>query len=312
LRILFLGTPNIAAEHLIALSKDQSHSVVGVITQPDKPQGRGLALGKPPVKTTAETLGIGPILQPESLKNPEIAQACAALHPDIGIVVAYGKIIPPSILLIPKFGFINAHFSLLPQLRGASPIESAILHGLAQTGVTIFKLNEKMDEGPIIKQAGGDIAPTETTPQLRHKLTALSIALIQKSLATIAENPNAGIPQNHSQATYCKPILKEAGQISWEDAAAVAERKVRAFIEWPKAYGHILGKRVIVLKAQALPENSNTAKTGAVTRVEQGRGFVIKCKEGSLLIEEVHPEGKKAMKALDFLRGIPGGWNKSE
>lgn len=304
MRLVFFGTPGLAVHYLIELTQDPRQVIAGIVTQPDKPKGRGLTIWPCAVKEAAGKLNIPVLLQPENLKNADFVRAFKNTRCDLGVVVAFGRIIPKEILSLPRHGLINVHFSLLPQLRGPSPVETSILWGLEKTGVTIFWITEKMDAGPIISQEALPINPQETAPQLRLRLIPLGMRLLKEALEKIPLGRAPRQTQEEAQASYSKIIKKEDGFVSWESPASEIERKIRAFVEWPKAQAQLFGKNVAILEASVHQDTATDKKTGEIIGIEKARGFVIKCKEGSLLIERVHPEGKKPMLALDFLRGI--------
>lgn len=249
LRLVFLGSPACALPTLKALLASP-HSIELIITQPDKPSGRGRRLQPPPVKIFAEENGL-PVYQTKRIRKDEQARLLLEkIKPDVGVVVAFGQIIPPSILDIPPYGFLNVHFSLLPHYRGASPVAHALLNGEEKTGITIFRLNEKMDEGDILTRREVEILPDETAGELEARLAEIGAELLLETLAKIDEIPPQ--PQDHSQATYAPLLNKEDGLINWEATAREIYNRIRAFNPWPSAYTFFRGERVKLLRAKVV------------------------------------------------------------
>lgn len=282
IRIVFFGTPELSLPTLATLI--EHYTVVGVVTQPDKPVGRKQVLTPPPVKLLAQQYGI-PVFQPTSLRQTKESgriffEAFKALDAEIAIVIAYGKIIPKEMLDLPTYGFINIHVSLLPLLRGASPIQSAILQGLPTTGVTIMRMDEGMDTGPVLSQREVTIDRQETSVTLHDKLKTVGAKLLVETLAKYLTGELQPQQQDDAQATYCKLIEKTDGEIDWATSAVDIDRKIRAFTPWPGAYTFCNTKRVKILQAHL----SETAPQ-------------------TLIIDQVQPEGKKPMSYADFLRG---------
>lgn len=230
MRILFLGTAELACPCLEALA---GQDIVGVITQPDRPKGRSLQLAPPPVKVTAGKLNL-PVTQPEKIRDA--VEEIRALRPALIVVVAYGQILPPAILAIPGQGCINVHTSLLPRWRGASPIQSAILAGDSETGVTTMYMDEKMDHGDIILQRREPIRPDDTSATLHDRLAQLGAGLLAETVALIAAGKAPRRPQDETQVTSARKFTKEDGRIDWTKPAAEIERQIRAFNPWPGAF----------------------------------------------------------------------------
>lgn len=275
-RIIFMGTPGYAARYLEGLIA-AGLSPIAVVTQPDRPAHRTQIIEPTPVKKIAVAHAI-PVLQPEDIRDAEWTDKITALNPDLIVVVAFGQIIPQSILDIPPKGCINVHPSLLPRNRGATPWQEALLQGDTTTGVTIMLMDEKMDHGPILAQKECAITPYETTPSLEDKTAEIGIPLL---IATI-EKWFAGIGtpavQDHSQATYSRLLKKDSGRIDWSKSAIETERMVRALNPWPGTWTEWNDKRIKILRAHI----DNT---------------------GSLIIDELQPEGKKVMSATTFRNG---------
>ena len=234
MRLLFLGSPDFAVPSLKALF-DSKHTIVGVITQPDKPSGRGSQMQETPVKLFAKQHQI-PVFTPDSCKTEEAKALFKSLNFDLGVVVAYGNILPQAILDIPPKGFINAHGSLLPKYRGAAPIMAPILNGDSHSGISIQKMVKKVDAGDVIASRSIPLEPTETTETLHDKLSILSADLLLEVCNLIENNQATFTPQNESEATFVGKLNKEMGKINWSEPAIVIERKIRAFSPWPGTY----------------------------------------------------------------------------
>lgn len=301
MRILFFGTPQVAAEHLRVILKNTAHQVVGAVTRPDAPKGRGQQVQASPVKEFAQNHGLA-VFAPQRLAGPEILNPWIQLAPDLGVVIAYGKILSPALLAIPKLGFINVHFSLLPKLRGASPVEHALLEGLSQTGVTTFWLDQGMDTGLLIQQRSLEIQKNETAPELLKRLSTLGQALLMESLDLIQQGKAPRSAQDSSQATYTKLITKEDGKINWQEPAALIERKIRAFSFWPKTWTLAQGRRLQVLQASLKTSGAEGLTPGQIVPAPPSKGFFVKCGEGELFIERVRPEGGRDMAAGQWLQ----------
>ncbi|MDR7523646.1 MAG: methionyl-tRNA formyltransferase, partial [Armatimonadota bacterium] len=233
LRVVFLGTPAFAIPSLRTLAR--TTSVVAVVTQPDRPAGRGRTLTPPPVAVAARALGL-PVWQPESLRGAAVQADLAAVRPDLLVTVAYGKIIPPAVLALPPLGAVNLHPSLLPAYRGASPIQRAIADGETVTGVTVMYVSEDLDAGDIVLQREVPIAPEETAGDLEARLAEEGAALLAEAVALIAQGRAPRRPQDHTRATYTKKLAKSDGEIAWGRPAHEIVNHVRAMNPWPCAY----------------------------------------------------------------------------
>ena len=290
MRLVFMGSAELACPCLEAVARMPGHTVAGVVTQPDKPKGRALQLAPPPVKVTAQHLGL-PVIQPVKIRDA-VAEL-AAWRPDLIVVVAYGQLLPPVILDLPARGCLNVHTSLLPRWRGASPIQHAILAGDAETGVTTMFLNERMDAGDIILQRATPIGPAETSGQLHDRLAHLGAALLVETLALPVFPRRA---QEESRVTLAKKLAKEDGVVDWTRPAVEIERWIRAFDPWPGSHT-FAGAELLKLWR------------GEVTA--QGRGLpgtvnadlVVTTGAGGLRLLEVQPAGGRRMSAAEFLRG---------
>ncbi len=301
MRLGFFGTPAVAAQYLAALW--ERHTIVGVVTQPDRARGRS---GEPPPSPVQQLLGdrAVAVLQPA---RGECPQACARLQaerPDLCVVVAFGQKLPCGVIECLTDRCINVHYSLLPALRGAAPVQHAILQGLAQTGVTIQHVAPGLDEGDIILQRSLDILPEDTCGSLTARLTPVGVELLLVALDALAAGTAPRTPQDHSQATPAPSIRKADGNINWCEPAELIARKVRAYNPWPGAMTHLGKGPVKVLRARAASEHAGQeGQCGRVVEASVQAGLAIACGRGRLWLEEVQAAGKKPMAATEFLRG---------
>lgn len=301
MKIVFFGTPHAAIPSLRKIL-EAGHSVELVISQQDKPTGRGRKLRPSAVKSFATAHRI-PCYEPLRIrKDAEALTRIETIHPDLNVVVAYGQIIPSSIIYLPRYNSLNVHFSLLPKYRGASPVQWALLRGETKTGVTIFELNERMDEGDILSQEEVEIHPWESAGGLESRLAQIGAALLIKTIEEIeAIQPS---PQDHSQATYAPKLRKEDGKIAWQKNALHIERQVRAFNPWPSAFAFLGEKRIKILRGRQGAAGIETPSIPGEIHNIGKEGIEVICGEGSLfLIEELQPEGKKPMPAFSFSLG---------
>lgn len=307
MKILFLGTPEFA---IPSLQKINDHfEIVGVVTQPDKPQGRHLKLTPPPIKVEAEKIGIS-VFQPEKINTPEWIEKLTELQPDLGVVVAYGKILKEEILNIPKTKlFINLHPSLLPRWRGPSPIQTAIIEGDEETGVTIMKITEKMDAGDILLQKKIPIDPDETAGELSKKLSIEGAELLLESIKLIESGRAVFTPQDESKATYCEKIEKHHGIIDWSWSAQKIHNLVRGCIPWPVAYTNFKGEVIRILKtkiilSKELTNDYSHTEPGTVVDVCKEYG-VIKTGNGLIGICVLQAPGRKPLPFSEYIKGKP-------
>jgi methionyl-tRNA formyltransferase len=297
LRIVFAGTPEFAVPSLVAAA--QRNEVVAVYTQPDRPAGRGRALTPSPVKREALKRGL-PVLQPESLKTELARDALRALQPDLMVVVAYGLLLPQSILDIPRHGCWNVHASLLPRWRGAAPIQRAIEAGDTKTGACLMQMEKGLDTGPVLLHQSIDIAPDETAGQLHDRLAQLGAQTLADGLGLL----RAGMrpvpqPQPAEGATYARKLEKSEARLDWSQPAEVLARKVRAFDPWPIAEAELAGENVRVHRAHAV-EGDGSATPGTVLRATRD-GIDIACGEGALRLQMLQRAGGRAITAADYL-----------
>lgn len=277
-------------------------SVELIITQPDRPSGRGRKAATSVIKEYAVHAGL-PYLQPTRIrKDPAALETLKSIKPDLNVVVAYGQIMPAAIIYLPRHNSINLHFSMLPLYRGASPIQWAILNGEESTGITIFELDEKMDEGPLLMQKQVPIFPDENAQELEDRLSCLGADLLIESIREIEKIQP--INQDHSLATYAPLIKKEDGEVHWEKPAIFLERQVRAFFPWPSSYTFFNHRRIKLIKAKSVKEHSYTDKTpGTILGIHKD-GIDVGCGEQTVFrIQELQPENKQAMTAHAFSLG---------
>lgn len=297
LRIVFAGTPDFAVPSLVAAA--QRNEVVAVYTQPDRPAGRGRALTSSPVKVAALERGI-PVLQPESLKTELQRDALRALQPDIMVVVAYGLLLPQSILDIPRFGCWNVHASLLPRWRGAAPIQRAIEAGDAETGACLMQMEKGLDTGPVLLQQRIAIGPDETANQLHDRLAKLGAQVLADGLGLL----RAGMkpvpkPQSAEGATYARKLEKGEARLDWSQPAEVLARKVRAFDPWPIAEGELAGEVVRIHRASPVEGDANAAPGTVLAATRDG--IDVACSEGALRLRVLQRAGGRAISAADYL-----------
>jgi len=298
-RIVFFGTPAFAVPSLQALC-DGPDTVVGVVCQPDRPAGRGQKVQASPVKQLALERSIE-VAQPTKLKSGDFPAQLAAWSADLGVVAAYGRILPLPLLTTPRLGCINVHASLLPKYRGAAPIQWAVLRGETETGVTIMQMNERMDEGDVLLQRPTPIGHDETYGALQERLAEIGAAALTDALDALAAGTLVATPQHHAEATLAPLIRKEQGAIDWSGAAEGIARAVRGFNPWPSAYTTLSGKRLKLHRAHAVEQRS-TAAAGTVVGVVGG-SIHVATGAGVLVIEELQLEGRSALGAAAFVRG---------
>lgn len=298
-KIIFLGTPNFAIPSLQALIKANLKPFL-VVTQPDKPVGRNQRLTPPPIKEFALKYEIK-IVQPMNKK--ELIKIFNSFDVDVCILVAYGMIIPKEILSKPKFGFLNVHPSLLPKYRGPSPIQFALLNRETITGVTIMKLDDKMDTGPILKQQETLITPEDTAESLHNKLSSLGADLLIRVLPDYLQNKIKLIPQNDSMATYSKIIKREDGRINWSKSTEEITGQFKAFSPWPGVFTYLGDKRLKITNLQPLEGVIEDKLVFGEVFLSPAKELAVRCKNGAVLLKSVWLEGKKEVLAKDFLIG---------
>ncbi len=300
-RIVFFGTPEFAVPSLQALLA-HGERVVGVVTQPDKPAGRGRHPAAPAVKVLAMEHGL-PLTQPEKVRNnADFLALLRSWQPDVIVVVAYGKILPREILEVPPHGCINVHASLLPRYRGAAPIQWALIRGEKETGITIMLMNEEMDAGPVLLQCPVTIGPDETFGELQQRLAHLGARCLLEALRKWQAGVLTPQPQDGAQATFAPPISKELGEINWAQPAETIACLVRGLSPSPGAYFFFEGRRVKVYRAYELPMQPQTAPPGTVLRVEPQ--LEVACQSGVLVLCEIQLEGRRKATGSEVARGL--------
>lgn len=308
MRVVFMGTPALAArilERMIAAS-GRDFLVAAVVTRPDQPRNRGLKLEPSEVATVAARHQL-PTLKPIKIRTPGFLAELQSFAPDLLVVAAYGRILPNAILAAPRVMPLNVHASLLPRHRGAAPIEGAILAGDRESGVTIMRVVERMDAGPILLQRSMPLAADETQGSLKDKLAELGAAALLETLAILRHGPLPEIPQDETLATYTAPIKKEDSIIDWSADAARIERMTRAFDPWPVARTTLAGAELMVWRARVVADAAlagsaePAAPPGAIIRLKPEP--IVKCATGALALLEVQAAGRRRMAAADFFRG---------
>ncbi len=316
--VIFFGTSDFAVPALKKLAFDSNYQIKAVITQPDKPAGRKQKLSASPVKIEAEKLGLK-VIQPPHLTSPTRGEEKGGLFPpldgegeggvDIFIVASYGKIIPKSILKIPKYGVLNIHPSLLPKYRGPSPIQAAILNGDDETGVTIMKLDEEMDHGPVVASSKFKVDNSEHGyKKLHDELADMGAGLLVKILPEYISGKTKPVPQDHSKATFTKIITKTDGRIDWKKSAEEIDRQIRAYESWPVAWTTLDGKRLKIFEAAPadIPAEARTPSLiPGMIRDDNGPVFAF-CRKSAIEIKTLQFEGAKKIPAREFANGYRG------
>jgi methionyl-tRNA formyltransferase len=301
LRIAFAGTPQFALPALRVLLAS-AHRVVGVLTQPDRPAGRGRELRASPIKLLAQEAG-RPLAQPASLKTPEGRAALAAWAPDLLVVVAYGLILPPAVLALPRLGCVNIHGSLLPRWRGAAPIQRAILAGDAETGVTIMQLDAGLDTGPMLLERRRPIHSHDTAGDLHDVLSELGAAALAEAVEGLAAGTLKSRPQPADGATYAPKIEKSEARIDWSASVSALDRQVRAFNPWPMAETSFAGESLKVLRARVAEQPASDVSPGTVLGIADD-GLRVACGDGVLAVRELQRAGKRPVSARDFANAV--------
>lgn len=302
MKIIFMGTPDFAVGTLRSLA-EAGHEITLVVSQPDKPKGRGHAMVPTPVKVVAEELGI-PVFQPVKIR--EAKDVLEKTEADVCVVAAFGQIIPASILHMKKYGCINVHASLLPKYRGASPIQWAVINGDEETGITTMQMAAGMDTGDILETAVIKLDKKETGGSLFDRLSLMGGDLILSTLDKLEAGTIQAVPQDDAQATYVKKIPKSMGEIDWTMSAVAIERLVRGLNPWPSAYTHWNGKMLKIWEAEVLPQSADAKKGEPAEVLEADHDtLTIQTGDGVLKICSLQLEGKKRMDVASFLRGYP-------
>jgi methionyl-tRNA formyltransferase len=299
-KIVFMGTPDFAAESLKRLY-DGGWDVIAVFTQPDRPSGRGMKLTPPPVKAAA--MGKSPVYQPDTLRGGEAEAVLRDLAPDIIVVVAYGRLLPPEILALPRLGCVNIHASLLPRYRGAAPIQRAVLNGETVTGVTSMYMAPELDAGDIILAKSAEVGESETSGELFARLAPLGAELLSETLDLIERGKAPRTPQNHAEASFAPPLTKELSPIDWHMPPGKILNQIRALNPWPVAKTTLRGIDYKIFSAKA-GAGVPSALPGEI--VSAGKdGIEVACSGGSVIVTELAAANGKRMPAAEYLRGHP-------
>lgn len=302
----FFGTPEFAVPVLTALSQTPGVAISLVVSRPDRPVGRKQILTPPPVAIEAREHGL-PLAQPAIVRgNAPFLELLRRAAPDVIVVVAYGKILPPEILAIPPLGGVNVHASLLPRFRGASPVQAAILAGDSETGISIMRMTEGLDEGPVYRTERQPIHPADTGATLTHRLAQSGARLLVESLPLIARGQVAAKPQE-GEPVYCRVIRKEDGRIDWNRNADEIARRRRAYTPWPGIFTFLDGERIRILEAEAGGEEHCGAQPGTIRPEPDGRFVVVAGAATSLRPLHLQREGKTPVTAGEFFRGLSAG-----
>ena len=299
MKILFMGTPDFAVFSLKALIA-AGHEICGVVTQPDKPKGRGYVLTPPPVKVVAEQAGI-PVYQPQTLRDEAFADLLSTLDPEICVVVAYGKILPLNVLEYPKFGCVNVHGSLLPEYRGAAPMQRAIIDGKKVTGVTTMYMAEGLDTGDMLLKDEIEILENDNFEDIHDKLGQCGAALIVRTLAGLAKGSIERQKQDDSAATYAAKITKDVCLVDFSKSAEEVHNLIRGLSPIPLSFTHTPDGKLLKITKSILCRDAKGGVAGEVLSTDGG--ITVACGSGAVTLLGVVPEGKKAMSAADFIRG---------
>lgn len=300
MRVLFWGTPTFAVPTLRALT-EEGHEVVGVVTRPDRPAGRGRKLTPSPVKEAAADDGL-PVLTPDRPRGEAFLRDIRAMGADISVVVAYGHILSRAVLDVPRFGSLNVHASLLPALRGAAPIHWAIIRDHRESGVTVMRMVEEMDAGPILLQEKEPIGPRETMTELATRLSEVGAVALVEALALLSVGASEERDQDHDRATYAPKVNRETARVDWSRPAPEVANLIRGMDEWPGAWSRLSGEPVKLYRPGAAREDLS-GPPGTVLRADPDDALVIATGQGGLEVDDVQPPGKRRMKAADWMRG---------
>ena len=300
MKIIFMGTPDFAVSSFRKIAAS-GKNIIAVVTQPDRPKGRGQAVVSPPMKNEALRHGI-PVFQPEKVREMEFQGSLRDLAPDMIVVVAFGQIIPKSILDLPRLGCVNLHASLLPKYRGAAPIEYAIMKGEARTGNTTMLMDVGLDTGDILLQEEMDIPPEADALFLYKKLSEDGADLLLKTVEGLEKGVLQPLPQNNAEATFAPRLKKEDGLIRWDRENSEIVNQVRGLATWPVAYAFLGGTRIKIWKAEISPLSLKQEPPGKIVGVDH-RGIHVSSAKGGVLLKEIQVEGKKRMAAHQFLQG---------
>lgn len=308
-KLLFMGTPDFSAP-ILRMLHEEGYSIVGVVTQPDRPVGRKRVLTPPPVKAEALRLGL-PVIQPEKLKGSAELEEIKALAPDLIVTAAFGQILPKELLDVPRLGCINVHASLLPAYRGGAPIHQAVMDGCTETGVTIMYMVQKLDAGDIISQATEPILPTDDTGIMFEKLSRTGEILLKETLPSILEGTNTRIPQDEKLVTFARNISREQERIDWTRPGVDIHNQVRGLSPWPTAYTTFGDENVKIWKTEAIATEEE-GKPGEIIELTKEHILVKSGDQTAVAITELQPSGKKRMTSSVFLNGTGSQWKKGD
>ncbi len=309
MRVIFMGTPDFAVPSLQAITASR-HQVLGVVTRPDRPRGRGRQTAPPPVKVAAGELGLT-VWQPEKVNDPAFIAQLRGLKPEVAVVVAYGQLLKKELLELPARGCVNVHASLLPRYRGAAPIHRVVLNGEMETGITTMYMAETLDTGDMILQSPLTISATATTGSVHDRLSDLGAGMIVETLDLIAAGQAPRRPQDNNLATYAPPLTRADEEISWVQPAGMIYNQIRGLNPWPVAYTIWNDQPLKIWSAEFFSQPGEqpnlvaqtVAAPGTVREIIKGRGFVVETTGGRLLVTAVQPPGKRMMTADEFCRG---------
>lgn len=300
LRIVFFGTPEFAVPTLRCLL-DSSHPVVAVVTQPDRPRGRGQRVSDSPVKALAQTRGL-PVFQPTRLRDPLFAETLRGLNPDLGVVAAYGKLLPEETLAVPRHGMINVHASLLPKYRGAAPVHRAVIDGETETGVTIMRVEQMLDSGPMMAKVKRPIGPDETSDVVERDLAEMGARLLVDVVDRIAAGTQQEELQDFMVCSYAPRLTKEEGLIDWSLPASYIHNRVRGLYPWPHAYTYLDATRLIVLVTH-IDNTPADAPPGTIVAAARDDLQIATGHGGRIAIDRLQLEGGRPLAAREFLAG---------
>jgi methionyl-tRNA formyltransferase len=304
LRVVFFGTPEFAVPTFDALLRSR-HTIVGVVTQPDRPRGRGQKTSAAPIKARALMEGL-PVLQPERLKDPAFLERLAALGADLGVVAAYGKILTDAVLATPALGLVNVHASLLPRYRGAAPVHRAVIAGERETGVTIMRVVKALDAGPMLSSVRRPIGAEDTSDEVERDLSRLGASLLVSAIDDLASGRSHETPQDEAAATYAHRLTKEDGVVVWSWPAERVHNLVRGLHPWPHAFTFHQGRRLILRRSvvsSAGPEGPGPEDPPGTIVEAGGEELVVATGAGRLRLTEIQAEGKRPMSVREFLAG---------
>lgn len=301
MRVIFLGTPECSCPYLPAIEQGGGE-IVAVVTQPDRPAGRGQQLCPPPAKLAAQERGLR-VFQPVTCRDPALMAELRALDPDIVLVVAFGQILCPEFLDLPRVAALNVHYSLLPQLRGAAPVQHALLQGLPETGVTLQHLAPELDAGDIVGQRKLTIDPDDDAATLTARLTALGVDLVRELLPSVMAGTAPRTPQDHDQATWAPRLSKADGAIDWSHSAVSISNRVRALNPWPGAYCRVRNDRLGLVRVRVVEDFHSMANPGTILDISKHTGPIVATGDGAVELVAVRPRGRKVMAGAEYMRG---------